>query len=50
MALTPSGHQYLIIHRPDLRTGNVDGLNWLPLPATLKEVLQSAKLSYLWND
>ncbi len=42
-ALTLSGYQYTIVHRPGSRQGNADGLSRLPLPTTLKEVPQPAE-------
>ena len=37
-ALTLSGYQYSIIHRPGQRLGNADGLSRLPLPSSVKDV------------
>ena len=41
-ALTLSGYQYSIVHRPGAEQGNADGLSRLPLPTTPKEVPQPA--------
>ena len=42
-ALTLSGYQYSIVHRPGSKQGNADGLSRLPLPTILKEVPQPAE-------
>ena len=42
-ALTLSGYNYQIEHRPGTKLGNADGLSRLPLPNTIKEVLTPAE-------
>ena len=46
-ALTLSGYQYSIVHRPGAEQGNTDGLSRLPLPTTPKQVPQPADMVLL---
>ena len=49
-ALTLSGYQYSIVHRPGSKQGNADGLSRLPLPTYSRRYHSQLKPSYSWND
>ena len=42
-ALTLSGYQYSIVHRPGHKLGNADGLSRLPLPTSIRDTPQPYK-------